>query len=41
MMLIIILGLIAKLTLVSGHCDVGSQGADDYDFTEVGICILT
>ena len=40
-MLIIVLGLIATLTLVSGHCDFGTQGADDFDFTEVCTCILT
>jgi hypothetical protein len=39
MLLIIFLGLIAKLALVSGDCDVGTQGMKDYDFTKVGVVI--
>jgi len=41
MLLIIFLGLIAKLTLVSGDCGVGTQHVDDFDYTRVGICVLT
>lgn len=41
MLLIIFLGLIAKLTLVCGDCDVGTSGMDDYDFTRVGISEFT
>jgi hypothetical protein len=41
MLLIAFLSLIATLTLVSGDCDVGTQGMDDFDFTKVGICVLT
>jgi len=41
MLLIIFLGLIATLTLVSGDCDLGTLGIDNFDFTEVSICVLT
>ena len=41
MLLIICLGLIAKLAFVSGQCDVGTGGVDDFDFPEVGIGVLT
>jgi hypothetical protein len=41
MLLIIFLGLIATLTLVSGDCDLGPPGTDDFNFTEVCICVLT
>ena len=41
MLLIIFLGLIAKLALVSGDCDVGTQKVKDYNFTRVGICELS
>jgi hypothetical protein len=41
MLLIIVLGLIAKLTLVCGNCDVGTQEVNNYDFTKVGITELT
>lgn len=41
MLLIIFLGLIAKLTWVCGDCDVGTSVVDDYDFTKVGISELT
>ena len=37
MLLTIFLDLIAKLTSVSGDCDVGTQEVDDFDWTEVGI----
>ena len=40
MLLIIFLGLIAKLTLVCGDCDVGTSVVDDFDFTRVGISVL-
>ena len=41
MLLIIYLGLIAKLTSVSGDCDAGTQKVEDFDFTKVGITVLT
>jgi hypothetical protein len=37
MLLIIFLGLIAKLALVSGDCDVGEWGVDNFNWTAVGI----
>ena len=36
---IIILGVIAKLALVSGECDVGKT-VNDFDFTKVSIHML-
>jgi hypothetical protein len=41
MLLIIFLGLFAKLAFVSGECDVGTQHMDDFDFTKVGVRLLT
>jgi len=41
MLLIFFLGLIAKLTLVSGECEFGTQNMDDFDFTKVGVRLLT
>jgi len=41
MLLTMFFGLIAKLTLVSGECDVGIQEVNDFDITKVGICVLT
>jgi hypothetical protein len=41
MLLIIFPGLIAKLTLVSGECNFGSQHLDDFDWTKVGVRLLT
>jgi hypothetical protein len=41
MPLIIFLGLIAKLTLVSGKCDVGTQNIDDFNWTESSVRLLT
>ena len=41
MLRIIILGLIAKLALVSGDCDVGSLNMSDFDWNKVGIGVLT
>jgi len=40
MLLIIVLGIIAKLTLVSGHCDFGNQGMDDFYLTKVSISLF-
>jgi len=37
MLLNILLGLIATLTLVFGDCDFGSQGTDNYDYPKVSI----
>jgi hypothetical protein len=41
MLLIVVLGLIATLTSVSGDCDVGTQEVNDFDFPKVGIGVLT
>ena len=41
MLLIIFLGLITSLTLVSGVCDYGTRGMDDFDFIKVGIFVWT
>ena len=41
MLLIVFLDLIAKLTSVYGDCDVTNQEVKNFDFTKVGICILT
>ena len=41
MLLIIILGLIAKLALVSADCDFGYLPLRDFDWTKVGVIILT
>jgi hypothetical protein len=37
MLLIMFMGLIAKLALVSGDCNVGTEGLNDFDFNRVGI----
>ena len=41
MLLIICLGLMAKLAFISGQCDVGTGGVDDFDFFKVGTSVLT
>ena len=41
MLLIIVLSLMAKLALVSGDCDVGTLNMSDFDWTKVGISVLT
>jgi len=41
MLLIIFLGLIAKLALVCDGCDVGSPVVDSLDWNQVDICVLT
>jgi len=41
MLLIIFLSLIATLTLISCDCDFETLGMYDFDFTKVGICVLT
>ena len=41
MLLIVFLDLIAKLTSVYGDCDVTNQEVKNFDFTKVGICVLT
>jgi len=41
MLLIIFLCLIAKIALVSGECDFGTQGMDDFDATKVSIRLFT
>ena len=37
MLLIIFVGLVAKLTSVSGDCVVGSQGVNNINWDKVGI----
>ena len=41
MLLIAVLGLISTLTSVSGRCDVGTQEVNNFNFTAVGIGVLT
>jgi hypothetical protein len=41
MLLIIILGLIAKLTSVSGNCEVGTRDVKYFDWYQVCISVLT
>jgi hypothetical protein len=41
MLLIVCLGLIAKLTLVSGDCDVGNREVKDFDWIKVGVSVFT
>jgi hypothetical protein len=41
MLVIIILGLIAKLALVSGDCDHGTLKGNDFDWNKVGIILPT
>jgi len=41
MLLNIFLGLIAKLASVSDGCDVGTTAVNNFDFTRVGIIVLT
>jgi len=41
MLLINFLCIFAKLTLVSGYCDVGNLKLTDFDWTNVGVSILS
>jgi hypothetical protein len=41
MLLIIVLGLIAKLALVFGDCDVRTVKLKNFDWNKVGIMALT
>ena len=41
MLLIVFLGLIANLVLVLGDCNIGPPTLDDFDWSRVGICVLT
>jgi len=41
MLLIIFLGLIAKLTSVYGDCVIGPSEVDDFDWNKVGVWVLT
>jgi hypothetical protein len=41
MLMIIILGVIAKLALVSGDCDHGTLKGNEFDWNKVGINVLT
>jgi hypothetical protein len=40
MLLIIVLGLIAKLALVCDGCDVGTLDVNDFDWTKVGFSVF-
>jgi hypothetical protein len=40
MLLIIFMGLIAKLALICDGCDVGSWGVDSFDWNQVRISVL-
>ena len=40
MLLIIFLGLFAKLALVSGDYETGTQKVKNFDFSKVGIIVL-
>jgi len=35
------LGIIAKIAFVSGECDVGTQEVNDFNFTRVGVGVLS
>jgi len=41
MLLIIFLGLIDKISSVSNYCDIGPLPSNDFDWTKVGIRVLT
>jgi hypothetical protein len=41
MLLIIFLGLISKLTSVSGECEIGTSEVSDFDWDKVGIILFT
>jgi hypothetical protein len=41
MLLIIVLGLIAKLVSVCGSCNIGTEGMTNFDWFQVGINVLT
>jgi hypothetical protein len=41
MLLIIVLGLIAKLTSGSGDCEIGTQDVKYFDYYKVCISVLT
>jgi len=41
MLLIIFLGLIAKLASVCDCCDVGTSEVNNFDWNQVGIVVLT
>ena len=41
MLLIIFLGLISKLTSVSGECEIGTSEVSDFDWDKVGIIVFT
>jgi hypothetical protein len=40
MLLIMFMGLVAKVALVSGDCNVGDKGVKNFDFDRVGIGAL-
>jgi hypothetical protein len=40
MMLIVCLGLIAKITLVSAQCNVGIQNVNHFNWNKVGVSVL-
>jgi len=38
MLMIIVLVVIAKLTLISGDCEVGTLKLNDFNWTKMGFC---
>jgi hypothetical protein len=41
MLLIFVLGLVAKLVLVSGECSFGNPTQENFDYAQVSISVLT
>jgi hypothetical protein len=41
MLLIVFLGLIAKLTSVNSDCNVGTSEVYDFDWIKVGVIVMT
>jgi hypothetical protein len=41
MLLIIVLGLIANSTSVSGDCDFGASDVDDFDWNKLGNSVMS
>jgi hypothetical protein len=40
MLMIMFLGLIAKIALVCGECNIRTWGVDSFNWTKVGIMVL-
>jgi hypothetical protein len=41
MLIITLISVFATITSVFGNCDVGTQNVSDFDWTKVGIIVLT